>query len=168
MSYPANTAADFWAKVQKDGPIPDHLPILGPCWEWQGRVERTTGYGIMNWSGKKVRVHRLAWLLTVGPIEGNLQVLHRCDNKICVRAPAHHFLGTNRDNMLDMWAKGRARPVTKTNGIGHRAILEPTDVLAIRDVYAQGNVTQGWLAERYGVGLTTINAIIKRRNWSHV
>lgn len=26
----------FWEKVNKDGPIPEHQPELGPCWEWTG------------------------------------------------------------------------------------------------------------------------------------
>ncbi|MBU6428993.1 MAG: hypothetical protein KGR26_08285, partial [Cyanobacteria bacterium REEB65] len=25
---------DFWAQVDKDGPIPSHRPDLGPCWIW--------------------------------------------------------------------------------------------------------------------------------------
>ena len=25
-------AERFWAKVNKDGPVPEHRPDLGPCW----------------------------------------------------------------------------------------------------------------------------------------
>jgi hypothetical protein len=35
-------------------------------------------------------------------------VLHRCDNRLCCN-PAHLFVGTQRENIRDMMAKGRAR-----------------------------------------------------------
>jgi len=44
----------FWAKVDKNGPVPAHRPELGPCWIWTAaRFKR--GYGkfgvepILNW-----------------------------------------------------------------------------------------------------------------------
>ena len=50
--------AKFWDRVDKDGPVPAHVPHLGPCWEWTGR--RATGefkYGIIIVGGKEVRAH---------------------------------------------------------------------------------------------------------------
>ncbi len=35
----------FWAKVNKDGPIPAHMPHLGPCWLWTGPPTRRRGIG---------------------------------------------------------------------------------------------------------------------------
>ena len=37
-------AARFWAKVNKDGPIPAHHPELGPCWIWTAATD-PKGYG---------------------------------------------------------------------------------------------------------------------------
>lgn len=53
--------------------------------------------------------HRAAWELAHGPIPDGLFVLHRCDTPACCE-PAHLFLGTQADNMLDKSAKGRALP----------------------------------------------------------
>lgn len=41
-------------------------------------------------------------------------VLHRCDNRVCINVD-HLFLGTHRDNMDDMVAKGRHKGI---NGKG--------------------------------------------------
>jgi hypothetical protein len=80
----------FWALVRKS-PDPDG------CWEWVGRIAKD-GYG-------QLRAHRFAWTLLHGPIPEGQHVLHKCDNRKCVR---HTFLGTQQDNMDDMVSKGRS------------------------------------------------------------
>lgn len=78
------------------------------CWEWPKSRERGK-YGrfhatIDGRSEKKA--HRVAWLLTYGVIPSPWFVCHHCDNPACCR-PSHLFLGTSRDNTLDMVRKGR-------------------------------------------------------------
>lgn len=85
------------------------------CWEWTGGVFKDSGYGKFNGGkgddGKWVTAyaHRASHELHIGPIPAGLSVLHRCDNRLCVN-PDHLFLGTQRDNIHDMLAKGRGRP----------------------------------------------------------
>lgn len=86
----------FWSKVTRSD----------RCWEWQGPRDHD-GYGFIKVMRCSRRAHRCSWELCVGPIPNNLFVLHRCDNPPCVN-PAHLFLGTARDNALDMVGKGRA------------------------------------------------------------
>lgn len=107
MSRHPIDAARFWAKINKNGPAPAHCPGLGPCWLWTGHCQKGTHpYGTS--SGRLT--HRLAWVLTNGPVPDGLRVLHRCDVCNCCN-PAHLWLGTQKDNVDDMRAKGR-QPVT--------------------------------------------------------
>jgi len=85
----------------------------GECWVvirgLQGR-----GYGMVRFEGKCQLAHRVAWQLENGPIPAGLFVLHRCDNRACVRV-AHLFLGTAKDNSQDTARKGRFSPISLRN-----------------------------------------------------
>lgn len=95
----------FWAKVDKDGPVPEHMPHLGACWVWTAS-KLNSGYGQFGIGGKLRYAHRLSWEMERGEIPDNLCVLHSCDNPPCVR-PEHLFLGTRRENSSDCQRKGR-------------------------------------------------------------
>jgi len=76
------------------------------CWTWIGNKNKQ-GYGYFGLNGKTWKAHRLVWVFAFGKIPGGIFVLHKCDNPMCVN-PSHLFLGTHKDNMDDMVAKGRA------------------------------------------------------------
>ena len=86
----------FWAKVDRSG----------DCWLWTGGTN-VWGYGVHKVDGRSVAAHRFSWTLEKGPVPQGLVVCHTCDTPACVR-PDHLFVGTQRDNIADMWAKGRA------------------------------------------------------------
>lgn len=91
-----NPERRIWPKVTKtDG-----------CWLWTGAKNRW-GYGNILYKGRIYLAHRAVYEITVNPIPSKLNLLHRCDNRACVR-PDHMFLGTILDNVRDMHEKGRA------------------------------------------------------------
>ncbi len=136
------------------------------CWEWTAYKNR--GYGRINAErppNKKIRAHRLAYELFVGPIPKGMDVLHKCDNPSCVN-PNHLFLGTHADNMTDRNLKGR-----QAFGERHgRAKLTLRQVKEIRRLYKPRSCEfgSGALSERYGVSHTTILDIVKREKWKGV
>lgn len=96
----------------KHGPLVERfwrgVVISESCWEWQRYCCSSTGYGrIAGPDGyRKIGTHRASWMLHYGDIPEGMFVLHRCDNRKCVR-PDHLFLGTHQDNVRDMREKGR-------------------------------------------------------------
>lgn len=118
----------FWSSVEK---IPFHT-----CWEWIGEVNRTDGYGRFCPQYRlNSLAHRVSWMFVNGPIPRGLFVLHKCDNRSCVR-PEHLFLGDAGANYYDALGKGRmpkpvaaARNAAKTHCFaGHPFTPENTYV----------------------------------------
>lgn len=83
--------ARFWAKVVKDGPIPEHRPDLGPCWQWTAYIDRD-GYARFHYPGG-LRAHRFSLKLAGIDTPKQLHVDHLCRNRGCVN-PAHLELVT--------------------------------------------------------------------------
>ena len=152
----------FWPKVDKSG----------DCWLWTGG-QNLQGYGVISKGGhvsRKMLAHRLAYELANGPIPEGVNVLHRCDTPLCVRAD-HLFLGSQEENIHDMWSKGRQggqfAPGSTSGEKNHRARLTAEQVADIRRRYAAGGVTQDALAAEYGVSRPAIGLIVRGKNWKH-
>jgi hypothetical protein len=99
------------------------------CYEWQGNFN-ASGYGQMKYFGKNVLAHRVLMEIFLGRrLPKNILVCHHCDNPACINLE-HLFLGTHKDNALDMVAKGRGNSQKKTHcPLGHEYTKENTYIL---------------------------------------
>lgn len=142
----------FWSKVRKaDG-----------CWEWTG-AKIPQGYGQLSVDGKLCRVHRLSYILANGFIPAGLLVLHRCDNRGCVR-PSHLFLGTQTDNMRDAVRKDRWEPKVRGSRNGNVKLKED-DIVKMR---AMRGISYVELGRRFGITESTARWIMSGQGWEHV
>lgn len=97
------------------------------CILWKGS-RNYFGYGCIKSDRAKSGVrrtlnsHRVSYELMVGPIPMGFEVLHSCDNPPCIN-PVHLFLGTHKDNMRDMWKKGRGYDINRGAIVGSLATL---------------------------------------------
>lgn len=80
----------------------DPIPEAG-CFIWKGHLKK--GYPFLS----QKRVHRLVMELVLGKTLSKEEVVcHRCDTPSCIN-PAHLFVGTQAENVLDAKAKGRLK-----------------------------------------------------------
>jgi HNH endonuclease len=155
-----NTSEEFMSNVS----------VSDGCWEWTaGRGK--FGYGSLWWQGDYGKAHRVAWELFRGPVPVGLFVLHRCDNPPCVN-PEHLFLGTQKDNMLDCYNKGRhyhlgSRDIQQGEQ-NNNSKLTGEKVREIRMLYGSGGWTLRGLGKAYGVSYGTIDDAIRRKTWAFV
>lgn len=95
--YSRDAEARYAERTDRNGPVPDLRPDLGPCWVWLGA--KTSGYGVMFVNGKSTLVYRWAYERFVGPIPEQLEPDHLCRNRSCVNV-AHLEAVTHRENTL--------------------------------------------------------------------
>lgn len=138
-----HTDADFWARVVK----------TEGCWVWTG-PSNAQGYGVVGHRSRKA--HRVSWEMVNGPIPDGLLIRHLCHNPPCVR-PDHLTLGTQKDNMADMYDAGRGRKATGLDN-GHGKLTDE-QIAEIRRRYVFRKVTHKMLAAEYGVSESLVSAI---------
>lgn len=146
----------FWAKVNK-------TPV--GCWLWTGHIG-ADGYGRVYMGGPShmERAHRASLFLSTGKLPDGV-VMHSCDVRACVN-PAHLSVGSQRDNVHDTIAKGRAvYPV----GTGRKsAKLTEVTVAAVRREWAAGGTSYRELAKKYGIHQSTLWKALSGATWKHV
>ena len=143
----------LWDKVDRSG---------GPdvCWPYTTITKDT--YGLIYYlkddgSRDFISSHRAAWFVTHGVLP-QAWVLHRCNNKRCCN-PAHLYLGTHQDNMLDAKMAG----VMPHGNVHHKAKITDDIARAIRELY--GSMSQRQLAQMFSVSQANISDILHGNIW---
>ena len=108
------------------------------------------------------------WKLLYGDLRKNDFVCHKCDNRACVR-PGHLFVGTQKDNIADMFSKRRAGPQkdpTWQRGEKNRnRRLNFAQVKQIRKQFE--SMTAKEIAPLYDIAPGTVYNIIHRQRWNY-
>jgi HNH endonuclease len=127
------------------------------CWLWTGSLNNK-GYGRIMVNHANKLASRVSYELYRGPI-GNLIVMHRCDNTVCVN-PDHLLLGTMSDNSKDMVAKGRQKSC-------HHLGIKPYCKLTLDQVneIRASNEKRSALARKFNVQVGTIRKIKLYLSW---
>lgn len=133
----------------------------GDCVIWTGAT-LNSGYGSVWCGGRTTTAHRAAYFWEIGPIHPDLDVMHTCDNRLCVN-PRHLLAGSRKQNMEDCVAKER-QVRGERNG---QAKLTDDTVRWMRHAVANG-MRQADVCRALGVSPSVVSQIVKRIRWSHV
>lgn len=133
----------FWARVDKSAG--DNC-----CWPWtKGRCKKR-GYGKVNYKNRQYKSHRIAYMLSIGPISDGLLICHHCDNPPCCN-PSHLYQGNYKTNAEDTIARGR-RPIPKHKRLFESMIPDIAALLAVN--------TRAEVAKMFGVGRRTLTSFM--------
>lgn len=136
---------------------------MSDCILWEGAT-KNEGYGYVKRGGKNIFAHRLAYQAANGTIPEGMVVRHTCDTPSCIN-PEHLVLGTQADNINDMYERKRDRHAT---GEAHgRAKLTVDDVNFIRTNYKR--YSKKWnlitLGAKFSVDPSTVKDALNYVTW---
>ena len=135
--------------VLGDGPIFEIVDrgYKTPCWIWL-RSKHSKGYGRAMFRGVYKGVHIHMYEMANGPIPVGMQVDHLCCQTSCAR-PGHLEAVSGTEN------------VRRSRG----CLLTPATVSEMKKMRADGMLLRE-VAEKFGVGLSTVSAACTGQNWS--
>lgn len=133
------------------------------CWLWMGATT-DKGYGAIQGGGrgsKMLLAHRVSYEIHKGPIPSGMLVLHSCDNPQCIN-PEHLRLGTQSENILEAFAKGRKyAPIYKGEANPRSKITAEQ----ARFIKAHPELPHTELARLFGVSPNCIRGVRIGRTW---
>lgn len=139
-----------------------------PCILAVGKPTKGGYIWVRNDAGRMAHSHRTEWEKYHGPIPKGKCVMHECDNPPC-RNIEHLKLGTQKQNMLDMIARGRNAYIgSKEFGELHPSSkLTNTDVVWIRYLRSLGMVHRE-IARIIGISRRNVATVCLGQTWKHI
>ena len=145
----------FWDNVRK----------TPTCWLWVGTEMGGVSGDHYGGFGKRY-AHHVSYELRFGPIPEGLNVLHRCDNRKCVR---HIYAGTQSENLLDMYRKGR-NTQNVNPPLGEDAPNSKISEGTVREIRTQRKrgATYKQLMAFSGLSKRQVGRIVHGQSWTHL
>ena len=142
------------------------------CWLWvagrfgtdNGETRRYGCFMVSKAIGTKL-AHRVSWEIHNGPIPSGMYVCHTCDVPLCVN-PSHLFIGTQKDNAMDMVNK--KRNYVRAREKCHFSKITRRKAEAIRLLYLNRKTSVKEVikeAARIGVKRSQFYNIVGNRSW---
>lgn len=149
---------NFWRKVD--------IRSDNECWNWIAGVISLNGDGYGSYSLKHdrtIQAHRMAYILSKGPIPDGLWVLHTCNNGLCCN-PNHLKIGTPTENSQYMVKCGRN---------GNKKLTED-QIREIHKLAKDMKKVSGrrkrheTIAKMFGISRTYISNIVTGKTWRYI
>jgi len=126
-------------------------PEIGDCIICTSH-SKSNGYPVIVRNKKRYYMKNYLWEKKHDKIPKGICVLHKCDNSACVNLK-HLYLGTRKDNMVDMARRGR----------GNRKLTNGQVIKVL-----ESNKSRGILINRYNVSPSVISNIKRGKTYQDV
>lgn len=128
------------------------------CRIWDGQINKPGGYGRIGYRGRQWRAHRLSYTLLWAKIPEGMDLLHSCDNPLCIN-PQHLRPGTHAENIKEAYQKGRK---SVSQGPNHpRFCLSEKQALEV----IESTDPVAAIAARFGVSKSMIYRLKNGNTW---
>lgn len=128
------------------------------CWKWTAAVRGNSGYGAFKIGGRLESAHVISYRLYKGDYPAGLDVMHSCDNRLCVN-PNHLSVGTRSQNMKDCYMRGRMSMESLFNRANRKVF--PVDV-AWAIAVMSGGMSLREAAKQLGVSHSVLGTHVRR------
>ncbi len=146
-------------KIEAFNRFMKRVSMSDTCWIWTGETS-ANGYGRF-WDGeKKLPAHRWSHGYFIAEVPKGKDACHKCDVRNCVN-PAHIFIGSRSENMLDASRKDRLNTNTLGGSSNRLAKMSLKDIYKLKYDDSIKDLTQEELGKLFGVSDVTIRRVLR-------